>query len=288
MHERFVRQAAGDVYVKRRQRVERKCHAGMIRTITATQYITPLREGSSLPAIVEADDGQLYVMKFVGAGHGAKALIAELLAGEIGRALGLRVPEIVLLLLDPALGPSEPDPEIHDLLKASVGLNLGLSYLPNAFGFNMLLQPPPDPSLASMIVWFDSFVTNIDRSPRNVNILIWQGDLWLIDHGSCLYFHHSWDDYLERSHTPFPYIKDHTLMPFASRVAEAGEAARARLTSQIIGNIADMVPDEWLGDEERFAGPTEHRLAYVAYLLSRLEASHIFVQEAMHAYSEFV
>jgi hypothetical protein len=260
----------------------------MIRTVTATQYITPLREGSSLPAIVEADDGQLYVMKFSGGGHGAKPLIAELVAGEIGRALGLLVPEIVFLELDAALGPSEPDFEIHDLLAASVGLNLGLRYLPNAFGFSMLLEPPPDPDLASAIVWFDAYVTNIDRTPRNVNILIWQGDLWLIDHGSCLFFHYDWEGYLERSRTPFSYIKDHTLLSFASGLDQADAAGRALLGPGVIERIAQLIPDEWLGDAPLFSSPVEQRQAYAAYLLTRLEASRQFVDEAIHARAQRV
>jgi hypothetical protein len=260
----------------------------MIRTVTARQYITPLREGSSLPAVVEADDGQLYVMKFAGTGHGATALIAELVAGEIGRALGLLVPEIAFVTLDPSLGPSEPDGEIRDLLAASVGLNLGLRYLPNAFGFNLLLQPPPSADLASLVVWFDAYVTNIDRTPRNVNILMWDGDLWLIDHGSCLYFHYDWNGYLERSRTPFPFIKDHTLLSFASTLDRADEIARSHLTPGLIENIVRLIPDEWLGERERFASPAEHRQAYVAYLLGRLEASPLFVEEAKNARSQIV
>src|SRR5450756_566169 len=181
----------------------------MIKTVNAIRYVTPLREGGSLPAIVETDDGQMYVMKFVGAGQGPKALIAELVAGEIGRALGLRVPELALINLDPELGPSEPDPEIFDLLRLSVGLNLGMRFLPKAFAYNPILPPPLDTALASAIVWFDAYVTNVDRTIRNVNILVWEKELWLIDHGASLYFHHDWrDDYLERSRTPFPLIKD--------------------------------------------------------------------------------
>lgn len=255
----------------------------MIRTVAATKYITPLREGGSLPAIVEADDGQLYVMKFVGAGQGPKALIAELVAGEIGRMLGLRVPEIVFIELDQALGPSEPDAEIRDLLKASVGLNLGLRYLPNAFAFNLLLQPPPDPDLASAVVWFDAYVTNVDRTPRNVNLLIWQEDLWLIDHGACLYFHHDWNGYLERSRIPFSRIKDHTLLPFAGTLREADATLRPRLTPEAIQHIISLIPDTWLNGEPHFASHSEHRQAYATYLLSRLEASHIFVEEARNA-----
>ena len=260
----------------------------MIRTVSARQYITPLREGSSLPAIVEADDGQLYVMKFAGGGHGATTLIAELVAGEIGRALGLRVPEIAFVTLDPSLGPSEPNGEIRDLLAASVGLNLGLRYLPNAFGFNLLLQPPPSADLASQVVWLDSYVTNIDRTPRNVNILIWNGNLWLIDHGSCLYFHYDWNGYLERSRTPFPYIKDHTLLSFAGGLDRADDAARSSLTPEILENIVRLIPDEWLGERERFSSPADHRQAYVDYLLGRLEASPLFIEEARNARTQLV
>ena len=260
----------------------------MIRTIIAAQYITPLREGGSLPAIVQADDGGLYVMKFVGSGHGPKALIAELVAGEIGRRLGLRVPEIVFIELDAALGPSEPNAEIHDLLQGSVGLNLGLRYLPNAFAFNLLLEPPPDPDLASAIVWFDAYVTNVDHTPRNVNLLIWQQELWLIDHGSCLYFHYDWDEYLARSRMPFSHIKDHTLLPFASALDEADTTLRGRMTAEVIQQVVNLVPDDWLDGEPRFASPMEHRQAYADYLLSRLEASSVFVEEAKHARTELV
>jgi hypothetical protein len=255
----------------------------MIRIVSATQYLTPLREGGSLPAVVQADDGELYVMKFVGAGQGPKALIAELVAGEIGRALGLCVPDIVFIELDGALGPSEPNAEIRDLLRASVGLNLGLRYLPQALAYHPLLPPPPDPSLASAIVWFDAYVTNVDRTPRNVNILIWKEGLWLIDHGACLYFHHNWDGYLERSRTPFPLIREHTLLPFADALPEADAAMRARLTPEIIRRIVELIPDAWLSGEPQFASYAEHRQAYVAYLLSRLAAAPIFVEEAQRA-----
>jgi len=260
----------------------------MIRTVTATRYITPLREGGSLPAVVEADDGQFYVMKFVGAGHGSKALVAELVAGEIARTLGLKVPEIVFIELDQALGPSEPNAEIRDLLRASVGLNLGLRYLPNALAFNLLLQPPPGPDQASAIVWFDAYVTNVDRTPHNVNLLMWQEDLWLIDHGASLYFHYDWNDYLGRSRTPFPHIKDHTLLPFASTLPEADAAMRARLVPEVIDHIVNLIPDAWLNGEPYFASHAEHRRAYATYLLSRLEASQVFVEEATHARTKFV
>ena len=259
-----------------------------IKTVTAMRYLTPLREGGSLPAIIEADDGQLYVMKFVGAGQGRKALIAELVAGEIGRMLGLPVPETVFIELDPALGPSEPDPEIHDLLRFSIGLNLGAQYLPKAFAYNPLLQQHPEPELASTIVWFDAFVTNVDRTPRNTNILISENKMWLIDHGACLYFHHDWKNYMERSRTPFPQIKDHTLLRFASQLDAADTALKPRLTDTILRDIINLIPDVWLVNEPSFGDPLEHRAAYVAYLLSRREASPIFVQEAKNARAKLV
>jgi hypothetical protein len=256
----------------------------MIETVQAVEYITPLREGGSLPAIVGADDGQLYVMKFAGAGQGPKALIAEWVAGEIGRALGLRVPRLVLMELDGAFGKSEPDPEIQDLLQASVGLNLGMQYLPHATAFSPLLQPPPDPALASDIVWFDAYVTNVDRTARNVNLLLWRAGLWLIDHGAALYFHHDWSsDVVSRSRTPFARIKDHVLLPWATELAEADERARSRLSEDLLRGIVAAIPDAWLGRETAFAGAGEHREAYVRFLLSRLAAAPIFVEEAIRA-----
>ncbi len=260
----------------------------MIKTVTATRYITPLREGGSLPAVVEADDGLLYVMKFAGAGQGPKALIAELLAGEIGRTLGLRVPEIVFIELDSALARSEPHPEIQDLLQASVGLNLGLRYLPNAFDFNMLLKPPPDARLASAIVWFDAYITNVDRTPRNVNLLIWQDNLWLIDHGAALYFHHNWDNFTPQNQSSFPFIKNHTLISFAGELPQTDATLRPRLTPSIIAEIVDFIPDRWLNSEANFAGKAEHKAAYESYLLTRLEQSSIFVEEAINAHAELV
>src|SRR5207253_2723401 len=202
----------------------------MLRTLTITRYVTPLREGGSLPAIVEADDDGLYVLKFRGAGQGTKALIAELVAGEIGRALGLPVPEIVLMELDPVLGRSEPDYEIQSLIKASAGLNLGLDYLPGALAFNPLDASRLDPLLASSIVWFDAYVTNVDRTPRNTNMLFWHRRLMLIDHGAALYFHHVGTNYIERSRTPFTSIKSHVLLPVASHLVEADTLLKARLT----------------------------------------------------------
>lgn len=254
-----------------------------MKTVIATRYITPLREGGSLPAVIEADDGEFYVMKFVGAGQGAKALIAELVAGEIGRALGLLVPQIVLIQLQAPLGRSEPNAEIQDLLKASVGLNLGLRYLPNAFAFDQLLKPPPSPQLASSIVWFDAYVTNVDRTARNVNMLVWQQSLWLIDHGAALYFHHDWNDYLARSQTAFSFIKNHTLLTFASALREVDTVLRARLDEDLLRQIVARIPEAWLGDEPAFADTAAHREAYVAYLVQRLAAAPLFVEEAINA-----
>jgi hypothetical protein len=255
----------------------------MTQTVTAIRYVTPLREGSSLPAVVEADDGQLYVLKFSGAGQGPKALIAELIAGEIGQALGLRVPRMVLVELDPAFGRTEPDPEIRELLEKSTGLNLGFAYLANAFAFNPLLEPPPDPELASAIVWFDAYLTNVDRTPRNVNLLIWQRELWLIDHGACLYFHYNWKSYREHSRSAFPQICEHTLLPFASSLDEADALSRARLSPDIIERVVRHIPDAWLADEAQFASHPDHRRAYRSFLQNRLEASEVFVDEAKHA-----
>ena len=259
----------------------------MIKTLTATRYLVPLREGGSLPAVVEADDSELYVMKFFGAGQGPKVLIAELLAGEIARALKLNVPELVFLELDANLGRNERDPEIRDLLSASVGLNLGLRYLPSAFAYNPLLKPTPPPEQASAIVWFDAYVTNVDRTPRNVNMLLWEKALWLIDHGATLYFHYDWNDYLARSQTPFALIKQHVLLPFASQLRAADDLLRPRLTATILQEIVEQVPDAWLGKEALFANHAEQRAAYLAYLTSRLAASS-FVEEAMRAHAQHV
>jgi hypothetical protein len=255
----------------------------MLRTVTATRYVTPLKEGGSLPAIVEADDDGLYVLKFRGAGQGPKALIAELLAGEIGRALGLPVPEIVFAELDAALGRNEPDPEIQELIKASAGLNLALDYLPAALGFDPLAARTVDATLASATVWFDAYVTNVDRTARNTNMLIWHKRLWLIDHGAALYFHHTWENYLAHSRRPFTAIKDHVLLPFASALPEADATLRPRLTAAVLERIVEAIPDAWLQREPAFNDPAELRAAYLAYLRSRLDASPIFVEEALHA-----
>src|SRR5579863_9872229 len=252
----------------------------MLRTITATRYVTPLREGGSLPAIVEADDDGLYVLKFRGAGQGAKALIAEVVAGEIGRALQLPVPEIVFMELDPVLGRSEPDFEVQALVKASPGLNLALDFLPGAAAFDAIDALSLDPLLASCIVWFDAYVSNVDRTPRNTNMLWWHKRLMLIDHGASLYFHHTGKDYMTYSSAPFTPIKDHVLLRSASLLEEADAILKERLTPTIITDIISMIPDTWLAGDALYPEQDEHRTAYIAYLLERLEASHIFVEEA--------
>ena len=257
----------------------------MIRTVNPARYVVPLREGGSLPAVVEGDDGVLYVMKFIGAGQGPKALIAEWLAGEIGRRLGLNVPELILMPMVPHLGRAEPNPEIRSLLRSSEGLNLGMRYLPGAFAYNSLVRRRPDSDLASAIVWFDAFVTNVDRTDRNVNMLLWDEKLWLIDHGAALYFHHDWNDYAERSRTPFAMIRQHTLLPLASRLAEADARLRPHLDEAFFAQIVADIPSEWLAGEAAFANETEHRAAYVTFLNSRLAAAPLFVEEALRARS---
>jgi HipA-like protein len=262
-----------------------------MRTVRAVRYVTPLREGGSLPAIVEADDDGLYVLKFRGAGQGPRALIAELLAGELARVAGLPVPEIVFATLDAELARTEPDPEIQDLIRASAdlvdgsrGLNLALDYLPGSVAFDPLAWPP-DPALASRIVWFDAFVTNIDRTARNTNMLVWHRKLWLIDHGAALYFHHSSSDYRARAGDPFAAIKDHVLLPFASELGLADAALTARLTSERIAAVTALVPDDWLDDDPAFAGKAAHRAAYADYFAERLRAPRAFAEEAARARS---
>ena len=245
--------------------------------------MTPLREGGSLPAIVEADDDGLYVLKFRGAGQGPKSLIAELVAGEMARAAGLPVPELVVMTLDADLARTEPDPEIQDLIRASAGLNLALDYLPGAATYDPLVTKP-DADLASAIVWFDAYVTNVDRTARNTNMLVWHRRLHLIDHGAALYVHHGPTRYVERSGDPFPLIKDHVLLPFATALREADERMRATLSAEIIERIISLIPADWLlTDTAAFTDADDRRAAYVAYLSDRLAASNNFVEEALRA-----
>lgn len=255
----------------------------MIRTVSATRYVTPLREGGSLPAIIEADDDGLYVIKFHGAGQGPRVLIAELICGELGRALGLPVPELVFVELDPALGRNEPDEEIQALINASAGLNLALDYLPGSLGFEPLMLPMVDGTLASAVVWFDAYITNVDRTPRNPNLLLWHRNLWLIDHGAALYFHHTWTDYLARAQSPFSAIRDHMLLPVASTLEAADEQLARLVTPELIEHIVAMIPDVWLGDTTLFPDIGSHRAAYVTYLLNRIEQPRVFVEEAIRA-----
>jgi hypothetical protein len=258
-----------------------------LRTVSATRYVTPLHEGGSLPAIVEASDDGMYVLKFRGAGQGPKALIAELVAGEIARAAGLPIPEIVLMELDPDLARTEPDPEIQALIKASAGLNVALDYLPGAVMFDPLAEKPAA-ELASGIVWFDAFVTNVDRTARNANMLIWHRQLELIDHGAALYFHHSWDQYLERAQDPFSRIKDHVLLPFAAGLRDADSRMSGFITAQILEAIVALIPESWLGGDGSFATTAENRDAYTKYLRQRLVQPHAFIEEAIRARSLLV
>ena len=242
----------------------------MLRTVEVTRYVTPLWEGGSLPAVVEADDLGTYVLKFRGAGQGRKALVAEIVAGEIARHLGLLVPEIVLAELDPKLARAEPDPEIQDLIRASAGLNLALDYLPGSLGFDPLVEPPGS-DLASRILWFDALVTNVDRTPRNPNLLTWHGRLWLIDHGASLYFHHAWKGWEAASKRPFAASRDHVLLPFAGAIAETDAALTLELPDEVLRGIVDLVPEEWLQGERGFPNTAALRAAYVGFLSRRLE-----------------
>jgi hypothetical protein len=254
----------------------------LIRTVTASRYVTPLREGGSLPAIIEADDDGLYVLKFRGAGQGPKALIAELVAGEIGRLAGVPIPEIVFVELPPDLARTEPDAEIQSLIAASGGLNLALDYLPGSVAFDPLLFQP-DAKLASRIVWFDAFVCNVDRTARNVNMLMWHRKLWLIDHGAALYFHHAWNNRDVHALTPFSRIVDHVLLKWASMLEEVDAEMAALLTVEKFVSIVDLIPDAWLGDDPGFDSKSQQREAYLRYFNGRLESSQIFVQEAIRA-----
>ena len=252
-----------------------------MRTVNTTRYVTPLREGGSLPAIIEADDDGMYVLKFRGSGQGTKALIAELIAGELARAAGLLVPELVFVNLDPEIAKTEPDPEIQDLIRASGGLNLGLDYLPGSVMFDPVAEKP-DAELASRIVWFDAYVTNVDRTPRNANMLMWHRRLWLIDHGAALYFHHAWKDMDQRSKDPFALIKEHILLPFAGAIEKADQEMTAVITQGVISGVVDLVPDDWMKDSP-FSTTAETRQAYVEYLTRRLDAPRNFVEEAIRA-----
>ena len=243
----------------------------MLRTVTATRYVTPLREGGSLPGLVEADDLGTYVVKFRGAGQGRKVLVAEVVAGELARRLGLPVPELTVVELDPAVARHEPDEEVQDLLRASAGANLGMDFLPGALGFDPLLARV-EPALASRVLWFDALVGNVDRSWRNPNLLLWHDELWLIDHGATLIFHHDWPRAERAAERPYD-VDDHVLAPAATARAEAAAELAPRLTAATLDDVLGLVPDAWLSDEPGFAGPDDVRAAYRDHLLRRLAAA---------------
>lgn len=246
------------------------------------RYVTPLREGGSLPALVEADDDFKYVLKFRGGGHGAKSLIAEYIGGEIARAAGMRVPELVLLNVDEDFGRTEPDEEIQELLQQSRGLNLGLHYLQSALTWDVAVNHT-DAVTASQIVWLDSLLTNVDRTARNTNMLLWNGELWLIDHGATLYFHHSWTGWEKAALSPFPYVKDHALLRDASRMLEADDVMRRRVTPEVIDAVIDSIPAEWLEQSMPEIHPDEQRRVYRTFLKTRLDNSSIFTRHAIEA-----
>ena len=250
-----------------------------LRTVRITRYVTPLREGGSLPAIVEASDDGMYVLKFRGAGQGPRALIAELVSGEIARALGLPVPELVFAELNPDLARTEPDPEIHALILDSAGLNLALDYLPGSVTYDPIVQAP-DPELAARIVWFDAYVMNVDRTARNTNMLMWHRRLWLIDHGATLYFHHTpgWEHDAARSRDPFLLSKDHVLRAHAGGLAAIDESMARMLGPDVVNEIIGWVPDSWLGAATEDLSAL--RNAYARHLLQRLAAPRPFIREA--------
>ncbi len=248
--------------------------------LQATRYVTPLREGGSLPAIMEASNEGTYVVKFRGAGQGVKSLIAEWVVGEMARYLELPVPDIVFIDLDPQLARAEPDPEIQELIQRSAGLNLALDYLPGSISFDPLIEENVTPQLAADIVWLDAFATNIDRTARNSNMLIWHRKLWLIDHGASLYFHHQWHDYLQRARSPFAGIKDHVLVPLTHPEAlqKSDQRFRDKLSPDVFTALVRDLPEDWL-IEAPFESPEVHRQAYVEYFTERLQHAP-FVEEA--------
>lgn len=258
-----------------------------IRREKLTRYIQPLREGGSLPALAEAGDDFKYVVKFRGGGHGSKAVIAEFIGGEIARKAGLKVPELVFLELDEDFGRTEGDEEIQDLLKNSIGLNLGLHFLSGAFGWDVTVNKTDDLT-ASRIVWLDAFLTNVDRTARNTNMLIWNRELWLIDHGSSLFFHHSWDGWEKAAISPFLYIKDHALLSQASRLSEVNEEMMRILSPEFIDDVVDAVPEEWLIQASDSITPYEQRDVYRNFLKIRLRNSKIFTDHAIDARNKLI
>lgn len=253
-----------------------------IRSVQVTRYITPLKEGGSLPAIAEADDGFTYVVKFRGAGQGIKALVAELIGGELARVLGFKVPEIVFAQLDSAFGRTEPDEEIQDLLKASVGENLALHYLSGAITYDPAVTKI-DPQTASKLVWLDALITNMDRTARNANMLIWQRELWLIDHGAALYFHHNWTGHQTSMKSEFPLIKDHILLPQATELEKADQMGKNLITSDKLREIINLIPDQWLVDYDPDYTPAQVKDIYFEFIWFRVQHSEIFLKKAIDA-----
>jgi hypothetical protein len=259
-----------------------------VRRVRATRYVTPLREGGSLPAIVEADDDGLYVVKFRGAGQGPLALVAEFLAGEIGRRLGLSVPEIVLIDVDAALGRNEPDPEIHDLLLASTGLNLAMDYLPGSAMFDQAAGDRPGPEFASRTVWFDAFVTNVDRTARNPNLLRWHNNLYLIDHGAALYFQHNWENIPNAARSRFAAVRQHIFLHWATGIKAADELLRGQLNGEFFEELVTALPDDWLVREGEDLTAADRRAGYLQFFNHRLAAADGFVEEAMEAHAKLL
>lgn len=251
-----------------------------IPTVTATRFVTALREGGSVPGLVEADDLGLYVVKFHGAAQGPKALTAELIAGEIGRRLGLRVPDLALVELGPDIPRTEPDAEIREHLMRSTGTNLGLDFLPGALPFQPAAYRPIDPVLAADIVWFDAFTANVDRTTRNTNMLLWHDDMWLIDHGAAILPHHRWTWPAEQGRRPFPPITDHVLLPAAGSIVDADARLAKRLDETALWSIIGAVPDAWLPDDPDIGDAAAQRTAYMAFFLARLEHPRPFVAGA--------
>jgi hypothetical protein len=257
----------------------------MLRTVRAARYVMPFREGGSVPALVEADDLGMYVVKLRGAAQGPKALVAELIVGELARAAGLAMPELALVHVDRALADSEPDPELCAPLEASAGLNLGIDYLPSCVTFDPVAGPPPDATVASRIVLFDALVMNVDRTPRNPNLLVWHGKIWLIDHGAALYFHHGWtpEDPLDGSQDPFKETRTHVLLPWATALEDAATHLAAHLTRARIEEVVQAIPASWLGVAQGFPDDATHRAAYVAWLNARMTALPLVTEEALRA-----
>ena len=257
----------------------------------ATRYVQPLREGGSLPAIVDTDGPEQYVLKFRGAGQGVKALVAEAIAGGLAQALELPLPGMAIVYLAEGFGSGEPDPEIQDLLRASVGNNFGIQYLSGALGFDPKAdETHTDATLASSIVWFDALITNVDRTPRNTNLLCWHAQLWLIDHGASLYFHHGWrpTDRLEGSSDPFVEVREHVLLPWATALGEAAAHLGAVFTDELFDRIVEQIPASWLASDHAFEDEADHRAAYVAWLRARAQALPLLLEEAERAHAQLV